>query len=361
MNKLLSVIVPCYNVEKYLEKSIKSIVNQEYKNIEIIAIDDCSTDETYAILKLLEKDIKNLKVLRNKKNFGLAKTRNIGVKFAKGEYLGFIDSDDYIETDYYKCLIDELKDDIEVVVTDIILVNEDGIELQPVVSCCIGDVNKFNIVNNGLAASACNKVFRKDLLIKYPFLEGKINEDVASIIPIIVNSKGVQYTNKTKYYYVQRDTSIQNSEFSQKRFDMFDAVDKCLENIKDDKNYEDYKEAILYHQVLMLYLCIIVKQEDFTKRLNLLKVFTKKQEKYKLYKNKYLKDFIQGQQIYRRNYYKNLASLLKYKNAMLINLVILLDEKLRVFARFIKNILNGNILKNIIRHITKRTVIKVRN
>jgi glycosyltransferase involved in cell wall biosynthesis len=357
MNELLSVIVPCYNVEKYVEKSIKSIANQEYKNIEIIAIDDCSTDKTYSILKELEKDIKNLKVFKNEKNDGLAYTRNVGVKHSKGQYLGFIDSDDYIDKDYYKLLVGNLKDDIEVVVTDMILVDENGMELQPLISCCIGEINKFNIVDNGLAASACNKLFKKELLVKHPFLEGKINEDVASIIPIIVNCKGVAYTNKTKYYYVQRNNSIQNSEFSEKRFDMFDAVKKCLESIKDDEQYEKYKETILYHQVLMLYLCIIVNQKDFFKRYNLIKIFIGKQQEYKLHNNKYLSAFINGQVKRDRKYYKTLAKLLKYNNAMLINIIIWIRKDIiNCLKTFVKNTINK--LKNSYRIITNRTVIK---
>lgn len=358
MNQLLSVIVPCYNVEKYVEKSILSIANQEYKNIEIIAIDDCSTDKTHEILKKLEKQITNLKVYKNKKNSGLARTRNVGVKYANGEYLGFIDSDDYIDPDYYSLLMNELKDDVEVVVTDIYLVDENGKELQPVVSCCSGDVNKFNIVNNGLAASACNKVFKKELLVKYPFLEGKINEDVASIIPIIVKSKGISYINTTKYYYVQRKTSIQNSEFSEKRFDMFDAVDTCLENIKDDENYEKYKEAVLYHQVLMLYLCIIIKQKNYSKRLHLIKLFVQKQEKYELYKNKYLEYFLAGQPRLSRPYYKLVTRLLKHKAANLINIVIWLSG-VKHMVKWIKKSKLVNNLKNVYRKLTGRTVIKI--
>ena len=104
-NELISVIVPCYNVEKYVEKCIDSIENQTYRNIEIIAIDDKSTDNTFNILKELENKYKNLQVYQNEINSGLATTRNNGLTKIKGEYVGFIDSDDMISDDYIERLL----------------------------------------------------------------------------------------------------------------------------------------------------------------------------------------------------------------------------------------------------------------
>ena len=99
-NKLITVIVPCYNVEKYIEKSIDSIMSQSYKNIETILIDDCSTDGTYdKIVKLKEKYNDKIIVIKNEKNSGAAYSRNQALKIAKGDYIGFVDPDDYIDED----------------------------------------------------------------------------------------------------------------------------------------------------------------------------------------------------------------------------------------------------------------------
>ena len=221
-NIAVSVIVPCYNVENYVRKAITCLVNQTYKNLEIIVIDDASTDNTYQILKELENEYSGkFKLYQNAKNGGLAYTRNFGVRTATSEYIGFIDPDDYVDSNYYEVLVNKLiEDKADLVVNDIQLIYENSDNKVDVTKACNGEVNKLNIIDNGLCASACNKLLRKDLLLKYPFLEGKVNEDVASIIPIIVHSNKISYTSEVVYYYVQRKNSIQNSEFSVRRFDM---------------------------------------------------------------------------------------------------------------------------------------------
>ena len=117
----ISVVVPCYNVEKYVEKCIDSLIAQTYENIEIIVIDDKSTDNTYEILKdLYKKYNKKFILLQNEKNGGLAYTRNVGIKIATGKYIGFIDSDDYVDKDYYNNLVEQMiQDDADLVVNDI--------------------------------------------------------------------------------------------------------------------------------------------------------------------------------------------------------------------------------------------------
>mgnify|MGYP000295399446 FL=1 len=255
----ISIVIPCYNVEKYVEKCIKSIMNQTYSELEVIVIDDKSTDGTYDVLLKLKKEYNDRFILlQNEKNSGLAYTRNFGVKKATGKYIGFIDSDDYVAPDYYEVLAEKiLNDKSDLVVNDIQLVDESGNNIGNVVkSCILDEVSKVSIIDNGLAASACNKLLRKDLLLKYPFLEGKINEDVASIIPIIVHSDKISYTDKAVYNYVQRHNSIQNSKFSEKRFDMFDSIKVCLGRISDDSNYETYRDIILLHQLLEIYIYI---------------------------------------------------------------------------------------------------------
>ena len=109
-NKLISIIVPCYNVEKYVEKTLLSIINQTYENIEIIVVEDCSTDNTYTILQKIQKQYSSkIKLYKNEKNGGLAYTRNRGLEHATGEYIGYIDSDDYIDNNYFEELISILE------------------------------------------------------------------------------------------------------------------------------------------------------------------------------------------------------------------------------------------------------------
>ena len=124
-NKEVTIIVPCYNVAKYVKKSIESLLNQTLKNIKIITIDDCSTDNTYEILKEIEKDNKDiLTVVKNEENMGLAATRNKGIKLAETKYIGFIDSDDYVNPNYYEDLLAKIKEnDAGVAIANMVLVD----------------------------------------------------------------------------------------------------------------------------------------------------------------------------------------------------------------------------------------------
>lgn len=319
----ISVIVPCYNVEKFVEKCIDSLMSQTFKNLEIIAIDDCSTDNTYSVLQgLKEKYQDRFILLQNDKNHGLAYTRNFGVKNATSKYVGFIDSDDYMTETYYEELVKAMEEnDADIAVNDIQLVDEDGKFIAPVTAGCNGEVNKINVVDNGLAASACNKIIRKDLLEKYPFYEGKINEDIASVLPCLIHSQKVAYTNKAVYYYVQRKGSIQNSKFSEKRFDTFDTVSACLERIKDVPEYEEYRELIVLHQILEVFIYILIEIEDEEDRTYLLTKFIERINKYgfELWNLKVLKPFIKRHRKNIRWYYSKLVKLLKTGDVQKIN------------------------------------------
>lgn len=330
----ISIIIPCYNVEKYVEKCIKSIMNQTYSELEVIVIDDKSTDRTYDVLLKLKKEYNDRFILlQNEKNSGLAYTRNFGVKKATGKYIGFIDSDDYVAPDYYEVLAEKiLNDKSDLVVNDIQLVDESGNNIGNVVkSCILDEVSKVSIIDNGLAASACNKLLRKDLLLKYPFLEGKINEDVASIIPIIVHSDKISYTDKAVYNYVQRHNSIQNSKFSEKRFDMFDSIKVCLDRISDDSNYETYRDIILLHQLLEIYIYILIEINDEDERYNLISKFIDKLNEFgfKIWNLKCLKSFIKRHRRKLRPYYYVLIKMLKSGNARKINAVINFKKNFR--------------------------------
>ena len=350
MNKLISIIIPCYNIENYIEKCIESIENQTYKDIEIIAVDDCSKDGTIVKLKELQERYSNLQVYQNDKNRGAAYSRNFAMKKAKGEYIGFVDSDDYITDDYYEKLMETAeKEKADLVATDIEIVYENNSNAPILSRACLGEVTKFNLVNNGLAASPCNKIIKKELIEKYPFLEGKINEDVASILPAIVKAKKVAYVQGIKYFYVQRNNSVQNEEVTTKRLEMFDSINTCFERIKDDKDFKKYQSAILYQQVLLLYMVIIPKQKDYEKRQELLDIFMEKQEKYNLYKNKHIKHFIKEQPKKERRFYKDMAKCLKRKETTIANEII--DDKDKMNKTKEK-------MKDVIRKLTKRTVIR---
>lgn len=310
MKDLITVVVPCYNVEKYVEKCIDSIINQTYKNLEIILVEDCSTDNTYEIIKKYLKKDKRIKIVKNEKNSGLSFSRNVGIKESTGKYIGFIDSDDYINEDFYMNLMTAMKKEkAEVSICDMKVVFEDT-KVEHNSPCFINE--KFsleNVVNSGLAASACNKLFNKELLSKYLFEVGKVNEDIAVVIPALVNAKKIAYAKDAYYYYVQHNGSIQNSRFSDKRFDIFYGVKTTLERIKDAKNYEELKQDLVYNQLIALFLFVIPKEKDRKRRRNIIKKYGELSKEYEIRKNRNLINFIDNCGTRHRLYYKALLKL----------------------------------------------------
>lgn len=341
MDPKISVIVPVYNVENYVEKSLQSLFDQTYKNIEIIIVDDCSTDNSKSIIENLIKDRKNIIFFSNKKNSGLSFTRNEALKQATGDYIGYIDSDDYIPKNYYESLMNTiLANKADIAVCDIKSVYEkSGQVLRS--KCGSSENTKIDFVNNGLAASACNKLFKKSIISKYKFSEGKVNEDLAVILPILINSKKVSYDENTFYNYVQRENSIQNSHLSEKRFDIFYGVEETLKRIKNNPGYNEYKDAIVFQQLIMLFIYVIPKEKSYFKRVKWLRKFNQLSKKYNIRKNQFLWKFLDEQGTKHKYYYKALIKLncngFYHLSSLLINIYNLYK------TLFVKTVIKENI------------------
>ena len=126
------------------------------------------------------------------------------------------------------------------------------------------------------------------------WIKGKVNEDIAVVIPLLCLAKKISYVNNCYYYYVQRNSSIQNSSFSFKRFDIFEAVDLTLERIKNHKQYDILKEAIIYNQIIVLLIYVIVKEKNKKKRYNILKKYNELSLKYNIRQNHYFWQFLEN-------------------------------------------------------------------
>ena len=334
MNKKISVIVAVYNTEKYLDRCIESLLNQTYKNIELVIVEDCSTDSSRKLLKKY-KGNKNIKVFYNRENRGLSYSRNYGLKKSTGDFIGYIDSDDYVEPDYYEKLMSSIKDNkSDIAICDIKLVDEQTNKIQRC-KCYANDFDVYSVVNNGFAASACNKLFKRKNIEKYPFAEGKVNEDIAVVIPTVIQAKKISYAD-TCYFYVQRGGSIQNSKFSDKRFDIFDGVKTTLERIKKEQDYEFYKNAIVYNQLILLLMFAIPKERNFIKRYKFLKKFNELSKDYKITKNTNYLEYLENSKRINQIYYKNLVSLNEKKMILLDNVWISFYKILR-FLKHKKN------------------------
>lgn len=244
--ELISVIVPIYNVEKYINKCVDSIINQTYKNIEIILVNDGSTDNCYNICNEYEKKDNRIKVI-HQENSGLSEARNAGIKIANGEYLAFIDGDDYILEDmleYLYGLINETNSEISVC-NFIRYWNDD----KKIVDY---DITRKKIVlnkekalkeilkNDLLKSFAWNKLYKKSLFknVKYP--KGMKMEDVATTYKLISNSEKVVIGKVPKYYYIQRDGSILATKSTSMYIDYYKAVYERYKFI--DKKYPNLEK-----------------------------------------------------------------------------------------------------------------------
>ena len=228
----ISVIVPVYNVRKYLKKAIYSIINQKYRNLEIILVDDGSTDGSGEICDEFKK-IDDRIVVYHKENGGLSSTRNYGMKKATGDYVIFIDSDDYIHQEMIFSLYEERKKvDADVSVCGIMNVYN----TKEIPQCNDTEQNfvynqkeflKELLIGEKIPGSICNKLLKREIAEKLSFPEGKIYEDVFYHLELIKLAKTYVITTKPYYYYYHRSDSITTEKYNSKKLDVLEAYEIC--------------------------------------------------------------------------------------------------------------------------------------
>lgn len=243
--KTISVIVPAYNVEDYLERCLDSICQQTYKDLEIIIINDGSTDKTEQIAKHYACQDKRIKVI-SQRNKGLAGARNTGIFHSHGQYIGFIDSDDWIPRDYYEKLLGLLKqENADVVTTDIIRIKDeseviDNRALQYVV--LEGENILMNYMRSAVEGkveriSACSKLYNANVIGNSRFEEGRIYEDIDFNWEIYNKAMRVVIATGVYYYYYINIKSITKTKFSKSVFDLVYAAEVIVNNCSSN-NYE---------------------------------------------------------------------------------------------------------------------------
>lgn len=288
MSKMkISVIVPAYNVEKYIERCIESIIRQNLKEIEIIVIDDASTDNTGIIIQQKFGGDKRLRIIRHERNFGLGVARNTGLKHANGQYVFFIDSDDWISENalnkLYTIAIDERAD---IVACGIKLVFEDG-STKPYHAVAFntrGNVDGLNALLDGkISVTAWNKLYRKEMLDKHNLLFPPIyHEDMIFAMEAVYYSKSFISISDELYNYYQTPQSITRSKLSEKHIssyiEIFKLMKDFIEKLKLDGNEENkelIRKLIRYQSVWTVYnLKNLYRQTDLSEREKILsKVF----------------------------------------------------------------------------------------
>ncbi len=232
MKELISVIVPVYNTEMYLDRCVESIINQTYKNLEIILVDDGSTDGSGRICDAYKTKDKRVKVL-HQKNSGPSAARNNGIIIAQGDYIGFVDSDDCIEPDMYESLYRCMKADVDIVCCGSVSIytNTKKVVAKTKKECTFNTEEALLELLRGdlITFSVCDKLFRRQLMEKERFAIGRLCEDIPYTYQMIKKSNRVINIGKIKYhYFCNRDNSRSKASFKLRRLDyVFFMRDIC--------------------------------------------------------------------------------------------------------------------------------------
>ncbi len=298
MNELISIIVPVYNVEQYISKCIDSIINQTYKNIEIILVDDGSSDRSGCICdEYKEKD--NRIIVIHKENGGMSDARNVGLKVASGKYIGFVDSDDYIEYDMFEKLYNNIiQYNANISMCSFIHEFPSGEKKEgkifdkQITILTPMEALKNLIVEKNLSNHLWNKLYERKLFEDIIFPFGKKMEDVSTLYKLFEKANTLVYDNSIEYHYIQRGNSImgkidlklindteesvfeKNSYLKNKYPDLEDYIN--IENIKTYKllhyyakigNYNSLIESDKYEEFYKIYKELYPKYRKDIKKL----------------------------------------------------------------------------------------------
>lgn len=234
-NDVISVIVPIYKVEKFLDKCVQSIVDQTYRNLQIILVDDGSPDRCGAICEDWARKDKRIEVI-HKKNGGLSDARNAGLEKATGEFIAFVDSDDWIESQMYEVMMEVLiAEEADIVACGIINFYADKTVIRSS-EYCVGTSEKFLKMiyqDTIFPVTVCNKLYRRKCWNNFRFPKGKICEDAFTTYLLVDKVKRIVQIPDELYYYRIRENSIMTTSFQPARMDEEEAW-RC--------NYEYMKE-----------------------------------------------------------------------------------------------------------------------
>lgn len=288
--KKLSIIIPVYNTEKHLKKCFDSIVNQNNSEIEVIVVNDGSTDDSEVIIKEYTNKYKDVFTYYKKGNTGVADTRNFGIEKATGEYIMFLDSDDYIDKKLYDNIKKYIDEDIELIKYKMQRVDENDKILEIVQGATFEKVTGeegFNKLygTDALLDSPCVYVIKKDIFIRnnLKFKVGTEHEDFGLIPFVIVLAKSMVSTNFYGYYYVQSQGSLMRNENYQK------TIKRVYDALGHYENAKEYSQKInvskLTQENIMIYYtnAVILKARDLKEEER--KKYIEELKKRKVFKN----------------------------------------------------------------------------
>lgn len=250
MDELVSVIIPVYNVENFLKRCVDSVIDQTYAVMEIILVDDGSSDKSGEICEDYANKDHRIKVV-HKKNGGLSDARNAGITVSSGEYIMFVDSDDWIRKDCVKRLLSALQyGKTQISACAYIKTDEykndsiDEVDKHDSVDIwTLDDAYRHLFLNQGIDNSAWAKLYKRSLFQEIRFPPGKLYEDQFVTYKLFHIAKGVAYIGQELYFYFDRPGSIQNEPFTARKMDELEAAMECVKFI--DEQYPYLHEEVI--------------------------------------------------------------------------------------------------------------------
>ena len=241
---LISVIIPVYNVEKYLRRCVDSVIGQTYKNLEIILVNDGSTDSSGEICdEYKAKD--NRIIVINQENRGLSGARNTGIENAKGDYISFIDSDDWIKDDTYQYCISKIKSYVNVDVVQFGIINvysDKKVDVKKTEKVKVYQNKEIlqhymtSMTKSDAYCAVWRCLFSRRVIFTERFREGKINEDIDCKYRILKNAKVMLDTTLVKYFYFQATGSLTTAGLKKRDFDLYESANELLK-LTENENY----------------------------------------------------------------------------------------------------------------------------
>ena len=274
---MISVIVPVYNVETYLEECLDSIQNQTYTNLEVLLVNDGSTDGSQAICERYCQADKRFRLM-NQTNQGQSVARNTGVTASRGEFIAFVDSDDIILPNYLETLMHYMSDDVDIVESQFIVHKKKFLAEKSQDTKILFEGNSEEAVkvvpNHLLSVNPVTKLYRSAIVKAVPYLEGLIFEDIYSGIGMLKYIRKIVKIDYVGYYYRQHATSTMHRKFTEKNLDVFTVSDKLIDLYSDREELLPYIGKYLVHVATMHYQDYIQKGNPYTE------VYNQKLEEY---------------------------------------------------------------------------------
>ena len=268
---MISVIVPVYNVETYLEECLDSIQNQTYTDFEVLLVNDGSTDRSKAICERYCKENRRFHLL-NQENQGLSAARNTGVAASRGEFIAFVDSDDMILANYLETLIHYMREDVDIVESQFTVSNEEFLAKSFKEPSILFEGNSQEAVKifpkHVLNVNAVTKLYRRSIVEAVPYIDGVIFEDVYCGIGMLKYIRKIIKIDYKGYYYRQHQASIMHRTFTPKNLDIFTVSDQLIDLYSDREELLPYIGSFLVHLATMHYQDYIQKGNPYAKVYN---------------------------------------------------------------------------------------------